>query len=90
MTNYFSLPAFIVSILLAALIPALMVKYWGLKRSSFFSCLTWFLFFSVTGEYFRLLDYNTRDLADLWFLFAMGYMVIFEYGEWIDYDQITR
>lgn len=90
MTNTFSIPAFIVSMLLAVLIPLLMVKFFHLKKSSFFSCFTWFLFFSVLAEYFRLLDQHTRELADVWFIFAIGYMAIFEYGDWVDYERINR
>ncbi|WP_092708087.1 hypothetical protein [Acinetobacter sp. yr461] len=90
MTAKHELIAFGISILITVLIPVLMLKYWALKKSAFFSCLTWFLLFSVTGEYFRLLDHNTRDLADIWFLFAIGYMTVFEYGDWIDYEKLRR
>ena len=90
MTNVFSLPAFIVSIILAALFPLLMVRFFNLKKTALFSCFTWFLFFSVMGEYFRLLDYQAREIANVWFIFAIGYMAVFEYGEWLDYENINR
>lgn len=90
MTNVFSLPAFIVSIILAVLFPLLMVRFLNLKKTAFFNCFTWFLFLTVLGEYFRLLDYHAREIAEVWFIFAMGYMVVFEYGDWLDYENINR
>ncbi|WP_046127551.1 hypothetical protein AAID36_10955 [Acinetobacter baumannii] len=90
MTNTFSLTAFLISVFINLLIPVLLVKFWHLKKSAFFSCLTWFLMFAVVGEYFRLQENHIRDLADVWFLFAISYMTIFEFGDWIDYEQAQR
>ncbi|EMW6422785.1 hypothetical protein ACWQOK_000608 [Acinetobacter baumannii] len=90
MTNTFSLTAFLISVFINLLIPVLLVRFWHLKKSAFFSCLTWFLMFAVVGEYFRLQENHIRDLADIWFLFAISYMTIFEFGDWIDYEQAQR
>lgn len=74
---------------LTAMVISLKAK--TLKRSKAFNLFTWLMFFNVVAEYFiRPISQNLKDLADVWFIFAVGYMFVFEYGEWIDYDQNHR
>lgn len=84
------IPGIAFLILINAIFPWFLIKMKVIKRSSFLSCFTWFCFFSVTCAYFKNCDAYIQSMSDIWLIFAASYFFIYEYGEWIDYDQITR
>lgn len=76
-----------ITIIFASIMTLVAVKIKAIHKSKAFTFLTWNLFINLPLEYFKLFDSHTRDLGDIWFIFAMGYFFIYEYGEIIIYDK---
>ncbi|MBJ9706878.1 hypothetical protein I5514_05660 [Acinetobacter baumannii] len=82
-----SVLSILITILFVSIVTLVAVKLNVINKSKALTFVTWNLFLNLPLEYFKLFDSHTRDLGDIWFIFAMGYFFIYEYGEIVIYDK---
>lgn len=75
-------------IFISGALTLLMLKMKCISKKKSFSYFTWLFFIFAVGLYFKLFgNQHFKDLSDVWFIFAMGYSIVYGPEDWGMYDQ---
>lgn len=84
--------AFSIFILLKFLLILIMVflftKVNIIRKSAYFSCVTWYLFMGLVYFYTQNASYGLQDIGDIWLIFTVSYVLVFESSEWTPIKEI--
>lgn len=80
-------------ILIASLLLLVIVYIGGavyfkiLKKDKFLRVFTWIIFICVVAVYIKILAGTAHsDWADLWYIFIISYLIVYEMPDWLILD----
>ena len=79
---------FLLKFLLIFIVAFVFIKANIIKKSAYFNCVTWNLFIFVVYFYTQLTSYELKDLGDIWLIFAVSYLLVFETSDWAPVEEI--
>ncbi|EOR05019.1 hypothetical protein I593_03103 [Acinetobacter tandoii DSM 14970 = CIP 107469] len=65
-----------------------LIKVNVIRKSAYFSCVTWYLFMELVYFYSQNTSSGLEDMGDIWLIFAVSYLLIFESSEWAPIKEI--
>ena len=59
-----------------------------IRKSAYFSCVTWYLFIGLVYFYTQNASDGLQDMGDIWLIFSVSYILVFESSEWTPIKEI--
>ena len=59
-----------------------------IRKSAYFSCVTWYLFIGLVYFYTQNASNGLQDMGDIWLIFSVSYILVFESSNWTPIKEI--
>ena len=78
---------FLLKVLLIFIMVFVFTKANIIRKSAYFSCVTWYLFIGLVYFYTQNASNGLQDMGDIWLIFSVSYILVFESSDWTEVDQ---
>ena len=79
---------FLLKVLLIFIMVFVFTKANIIRKSAYFSYVTWYLFIGLVYFYTQNASNGLQDMGDIWLLFSVSYILVFESSDWTPIKEI--
>ena len=79
---------FLLKVLLIFIMVFVFTKANIIRKSEYFSCVTWYLFIGLVYFYTQNASNGLQDMGDIWLIFSVSYILVFESSDWTPIKEI--
>jgi len=79
---------FLLKVLLIFIMVFVLTKANIIRKSAYFSCVTWYLFIGLVYFYTQNASNGLQDMGDIWLIFSVSYILVFESSDWTPIKEI--
>ncbi len=79
---------FLLKVLLIFIMVFVFTKANIIRKSAYFSCVTWYLFIGLVYFYTQNASNGLQDMGDIWLIFSVSYILVFESSDWTPIKEI--
>ena len=79
---------FLLKVLLIFIMVFVLTKANIIRKSAYFSCVTWYLFIGLVYFYTHNASNGLQDMGDIWLIFSVSYILVFESSDWTPIKEI--
>ena len=79
---------FLLKVLLIFIMVFVFTKANIIRKSAYFSCVTWYLLIGLVYFYTQNASNGLQDMGDIWLIFSVSYILVFESSDWTPIKEI--